>query len=89
MTTHFASNTITVEGRFMRQRCVWCGVLLTDYDLSRIASSDGSEPGSWETGRLVRVDGNHSSVVEGDKIPDDCCYVVNPLLAQPGTQHEG
>ena len=79
MTTHIASQTITMEGRYMRQRCVWCGVLLTDYDMFMIATSDGKEPGSWTCGALVRVDGNVRTVVPGEKIPDDCCYCVNPL----------
>lgn len=79
MITHFASNTITIEGRFKRQRCVWCGVLIIDYDMSNMASSDGSEPASWETGCMVQVDGNHSSIVEGYKMPDNCCYLIDPI----------
>jgi hypothetical protein len=76
---HIASNTITMEGQYVRQRCVWCGVLLIDIDLSMTATSDGKEPGSWATGALVEVDGGHSSLVEGNRIPDNCCYCVNPL----------
>lgn len=27
------------------------------------------------------VDGPHSYIVEGNKMPDNCCYLVNPLLS--------
>lgn len=82
MATHIASNAIIIEGRYHRQRCVWCGALLIDDDLSMQAvptdQADKAIP-CWKTGGMVRVEpGNprSSSKVESDKMPDDCCYVM-------------
>lgn len=57
--THIAAQDIVVEGRYLRQRCAWCGAVLLDYDLARVAVPIGQEgpPATWEAGRLVRVDG--------------------------------
>lgn len=38
-------------GNVIRQRCAWCGALLTEHDLERIAVPDGEDPG------LVDADG--------------------------------
>ena len=37
MTAHVASNDVSVSDRWVRQRCVWCGLLLVDVDVTRIA----------------------------------------------------
>lgn len=57
-----------------RQRCVWCGALLQEYDLSNIArplepgedpeNTKSWEPAEWAVGEQVAVDGNASWVVE-------------------------
>jgi len=85
-TVHITSQVITVDGRFMKQRCVWCGELITDYDLSMCASSDGSAPSGFEGGILVAVDGEnprHTYKIENqDRLPDTFCgfkYNLNDL----------
>lgn len=75
--THIAGAQVQVGSR-LRQRCSWCGAVLCDYDLTRIAVPAGQDPtpGMWETGRLVEVDGNASWVVEheeGAEIPANAC----------------
>ena len=75
--THIAGMSITV-GPLMRQRCAWCGHLLIDYDLERVAVPVGqdSTPATWPPGELVRVDGNLSTLVDhsdGDLLPVDAC----------------
>lgn len=79
---HVAGMTMVMFGLFMRQRCEWCGVILIEYDLRRVAVPVGQDPmpSSWPTGQLVRVDGDISAVIEdpevidGDvKLPMDAC----------------
>jgi hypothetical protein len=75
--THIAGVQVQVGSR-LRQRCSWCGAVLCDYDLTRIAVPIGQDPtpGMWETGRLVEVDGNLSRVVEhedGAELPAGAC----------------
>ena len=55
--THIAGPEIVVQGRWMRQRCSWCGAILINYDLDTVASSDGKQPGSFEVGKMVDVSG--------------------------------
>lgn len=74
---HFAGLEIQV-GLVLRQRCDWCGELLIDYDLARIAVPVGqdSRPATWPTGTLVLVDGNVSYTVDhkdGEKLPPGTC----------------
>ena len=61
MTIHFAGLKITVDGK-MRQRCAWCGKLLIDVDLERVAVpvDQPGEPATWLPGTLVEVLGNAS-----------------------------
>jgi len=75
--THIAGAQVRV-GSGLRQRCSWCGAMLCDYDLERIAVPVGQDPtpAMWETGRLVTVDGSASWLLEhedGDEIPADAC----------------
>ncbi len=37
MTAHVTSNEIVVADRYVRQRCVWCGLLLVDADMQNLA----------------------------------------------------
>lgn len=80
--THIAGACITMFGRYMRQRCEWCGIILLEYDLTRVAVPEGQDPtpGHWTPGVLVRVDGRMSAeveVVEDEpgvtKLPMDSC----------------
>jgi hypothetical protein len=75
--THIAGAQVQI-GSHLRQRCSWCGVILGDYDLDRIAVPDGQDPrpGLWETGKLVHVDGPLSRIVaheDGAELPADAC----------------
>ena len=74
--THIASQPVVIDGCFMRQRCAWCGAILLDYDLSRMASIDGKPPAAWETGALVESDDNRQSLVVSDQLPDATCAVM-------------
>lgn len=75
--THVAGLPVTVGPR-VRQRCAWCGAVLEDYDLTRMAVPIGQEgpPATWEVGALVTVDGP-ASYLAGDqgeeKLPEDAC----------------
>lgn len=77
MTIHIAGNDVQV-GTQLRQRCAWCGAILVDYDLVRVAVPIGQDPrpATWPVGALVEVDGNASWVVEhedGATIPAGAC----------------
>lgn len=63
--THFAGLKVQVGTR-LRQRCAWCGAVLCDYDLNRIAVLEGQDPmpAMWPPEALVRVDGNVYFTVE-------------------------
>lgn len=78
--THIAAPEITINDRYMRQRCGWCGEVLVEYDLARVAVPAGTDPrpATWEPGALVTVDGNASWVAECERLPDDAC-AVHPL----------
>jgi len=84
MTTHIAGTDLTLDGRYRRQRCAWCGAVLADYDLSLVAVPEGQDPSPamWEPGHLVRVEGNWSADVGDDtaKIPGDSCAMLDPAV---------
>ena len=84
---------ISVETRgIRRQRCAWCGALLQEDDLSRMAwalNEDGSDPGppsEWPVAEILRIDGNVLRVVPKDewpeegKVPLDCCLRIDPQV---------
>jgi hypothetical protein len=74
--THIAGADILIGDRRLRQRCSWCGAVLLDYDLATVAvaGDDPSPPATWPVGRLVRVDGAMSTVLEEtEELPDDAC----------------
>lgn len=75
ITTHIAGQHVTINDRYLRQRCAWCGHILLDYDLHRVAVPTGQEgpPATWPVGALVTVDGGASWTTEVDKLPDDAC----------------
>lgn len=82
--THIASPVVTIGtdgGDFIRQRCGWCGTVLLEYDLARVAVPVGTDPmpATWPVGSLVTVDGP-AQVAMGnvDRLPDDACG-RNPL----------
>lgn len=58
--THLAGAAVEYQhesGRILRQRCSWCGALLVDENLDRIAVPVGQEGPipTWELGRFVDV----------------------------------
>lgn len=79
---HIAGRAICVLDRFCRQRCAWCGEVLIDFDLQRIATIDGEGPGSWAEGAYVRVDGGASMLVQ-PPMPEDCCAVFEATRNGP------
>lgn len=79
---HIAGPYIVI-GPLLRQRCAWCGAVLIDYDLTRVAVPLGQDPtpATWGTGQLVDVDGPVSRVVDhtdGDPLPDGTCAHLDP-----------
>lgn len=78
---HIACVQVQVGSR-LRQRCSWCGAVLCDYDLERIAVPEGQDPtpAMWQPGVLVAVDGNASYVVEhenGADLPPEACACLD------------
>jgi hypothetical protein len=77
--THIAANDITIGGQRLRQRCAWCGAVLIDYDLTRVAvqvepGEEPQPPGTWPVGALVRVHGGMSVVLDDtEELPGDAC----------------
>lgn len=75
--THIAGESITIDNRYLRQRCGWCGETLIEHDLSMVAVPVGTDPtpATWPAGALVTVDGHASWTTEVDRLPDDACAV--------------
>jgi hypothetical protein len=87
--SHVVGPALTMDsrsrGRVLRQRCLWCGVLILEVELDRVAvqlPADGSEPrpiGTWEPGAVVEIaDGNPriSALVEvgpDELLPGNAC----------------
>ena len=74
---HIAGLEVQV-GAQLRQRCGWCGTMLVDYALDRIAVPVGQDPrpATWPAGGLVEVDGNCSVVLpheDGQQLPANAC----------------
>lgn len=87
--THIAGPDIAVEGRYLRQRCAWCGAVLLDHDLAGIAVPEGMDPrpSTWQVGGLVRVEGDsprYSALLGGPDtpLPDDACAFLDPEVTQ-------
>lgn len=80
--THIAGAQLHLFGRYLRQRCDWCGVIIIEYDLARVMVPEGQEgtPAMWPVGALIRVDGHMSAEVEAVedepgvfRLPMDSC----------------
>lgn len=83
---HIAGPDIQVGPR-LRQRCGWCGTLLLDYSLDRIAVPEGQDPrpATWPVGDLIAVDGGLSHVVphqDGDQLPAEACAVLDDVATR-------
>lgn len=88
---HIAGPWIEVNTQ-LRQRCAWCGAVLINYALERIAVPEGqdSRPGTWPVGELVAVDGNASWVVphkDGEQLPGNACAQIDHDVT--GGKHHG
>lgn len=86
---HIAGAQLSMFGRYLRQRCDWCGVVIIEYDLTRVQVPVGQDfaPAMWAVGSMVRVDGHMSAEVEMVedepgiiKLPPDSC-AFNPMAA--------
>ena len=78
---HIAGPDVTIDNQ-LRQRCAWCGAVLIDYALERIAVPEGQDPrpGTWPVGALVEVDGNASWIrdhVDGELLPGNACGQID------------
>jgi len=91
--THIAGTQMVMFGRYLRQRCEWCGIILLEYDLERVQVPVGQDPtpAMWTPMALVRVDGYMSAEIDnpeqvdgGIQLPPDSC-AFNPLT-QVGMQ---
>lgn len=74
-------------GPYLRQRCGWCGAVLVDYDLDRVAVPVGQDPrpGTWTPGNLVAVDGSAWYTVphaDGDTLPEGSCAKLDPEVTR-------
>lgn len=73
-------------GPYLRQRCAWCGAILVDCDLRRIAVPEGQDPkpATWEVGGLVARTEGVSWVIphrQGvDKLPEKACAKLDPAV---------
>lgn len=79
---HIAGRDIQI-GEYLRQRCGWCGAILVDYALDRIAVPLGQDPrpATWPDGDLIAVCGPASWVVEhvdGEPLPERACARLDP-----------
>lgn len=93
--SHLVGPAITI-GSVVRQRCLWCGALILDHDLARIAvivDADGNAPlpALWEAGSFVEIDGNatytvpdlESTEVPGERTtPLSCCARLDPEVTR-------
>lgn len=87
--THIAGDIITLHERYMRQRCSWCGKVLIEYDLTRVAVPEGQPgpPGAWPPGAMVRVDGIMSAIIEDPAVVDDMVQLpMDSCTFDPKTQ---
>lgn len=80
--THIAGLRIETGRGLVRQRCAWCGAVLVDEDLTRVAF-EADDPdktiATWQPGAQVHVDGDASWVhAEEAQLPDDSCAVLDP-----------
>lgn len=94
--SHISAQPLYWDGRYVRQRCAWCGAILIDMDLATIAvpipedGSDPEPPGTWPVNATIRVDGMVTYVVpdetsedgKGIRPPDDACLRLDPTVTR-------
>lgn len=76
---HIAGNPVQVRNEIV-QRCMWCGVVLAEKNVTRVAVAIGPDVDSvdlvlgvrfWVVGHLVEVDGETSDEGEAPPNTDD------------------
>lgn len=91
--THIVGPALTMHsktrGLVRRQRCLWCGVLIDEMELERIAvqiPEDGSEPkppGEWPPGAVIRIESENPKITsivevgEDEMLPNDACANID------------
>jgi hypothetical protein len=88
LVVHRAGPTCEARGR-LRQRCIWCGAILFDYELANVAVAGPAEP-DWRPATAApdswwAVDGNASWSLPDERlpdastqIPDGACFDLDP-----------
>jgi NTP pyrophosphatase (non-canonical NTP hydrolase) len=92
--THIAGPALTWDGRYVRQRCAWCGAILIDADLTiiQVPIEDAGRPlATWPFDAFVRVEdvgfATSYSIVKAEPSEIDpthtrpqagCCIVARP-----------
>lgn len=86
--THVAGAQVSMFGRYLRQRCDWCGIVLIEYDLERVAVpvDQPGPPAMWPVGSLVRVDAHISAEVETECDADGVRLPMDSCAFDPATQ---
>lgn len=88
--THIVGVEVILDQR-QRQRCAWCGAVLLDNDLTRMAiledvpGQDAGKPASFPVGKLLRITGAEGEPRmfeqiepgEDGQLPDDACGKVS------------
>jgi hypothetical protein len=89
--THLPGQAVTIGGRWVRQRCQFCGQALIEEDLERVAVPVGQEGAGrreFNPGRFVRVTGGFPTIYEDagpaaeeSRPPGDMCWLDVPEIA--------
>lgn len=80
--THLTAQPVLLCGRWNRQRCAWCGVLIVDEDLSTMGSTDPNFQGTeWKPQSLVNVTSGNPAISSrvaptGGKMPENSCMAL-------------
>jgi hypothetical protein len=85
--THVAGSLVHIGNRWIRQRCEWCGHVLVDYDLERVAVPEGQDgPGGFAAGHMIQQDGGMSVDIGQPQpdttFPDSMCWYANPAILE-------
>jgi hypothetical protein len=84
---HIAAQPVVI-GSHHRQRCAWCGAVIDDIYLGRlapeIADADFTIP-TWPIGELIGVDGAATYVIDhedGADVPPTSCAALDPEITR-------
>lgn len=93
--THVAGADLEIQGRYLIQRCAWCGAVMLAYDYERISMpGEWKKPGTFTVGGLVRFtyDGPVArwgeavlsrtmmeALVDAERLPEDACALNIPF----------